>query len=92
MTRKTLILGAFVVALVGGTPALAQMKNGSMMAQDHPMKSGSMMAGDRDMKMSKSQMMSMKKCKAMSHRMMMKSRKCIAMKKMHPEMMHSGKM
>ncbi len=80
MTRKTLMLGALVLAMASGAPAIAQMK------------SGSMMAGDSGMKMSKAQMMSMKKCKAMSHKMMMKSRKCMAMMKMHPGMMGPGKM
>lgn len=79
MTRKTLILGAVALALAAGTPAFAQMK------------SDSMMAGDK-MKMSKSQMMAMKKCQGMSHKMMMKNKKCMAMKKMHPDMMGSGKM
>ncbi|MGY2737261.1 hypothetical protein [Sphingomonas sp. UYP23] len=80
MTRKTLILGAIALAFAGSMPALAQMKNEPMMAGDH------------DAKISKSQMMSMKKCQAMSQKMMMKNRKCMAMQKMHPDMMGSGKM
>ncbi len=80
MTRKTLILGAFALAFAGSMPALAQMK------------SDPMIAGDHDTKMSKSQMMSMKKCQAMSHKTMMKNRKCMAMQKMHPDMMSSSKM
>ena len=73
MTRKKLILGVCALAFVG-SPALAQMKSGSMMAGD-------------DMKMSKTQMMAMKKCHGMSHRMMMKNKKCVSMMKMHPDMM-----
>lgn len=80
MTRKTLILGAFILSLASGVPALAQMKDGAMMG------------GDKPMKMSKSQMKSMNKCKAMSQEMMMKNKRCMSMMKMHHDMMSSGKM
>ena len=80
MTRKHMIIGAFAIALVGNIPASAQMQSGSM-------KSGAMMADHGNMKMTKSQIMTMKKCHGMSHRMMMKNAKCAAMMKMHSDMM-----
>lgn len=79
MTRTTLILSSLVLALAAA-PAVAQMQGSAMKTDGH------------DMKMSKSQMVTMNRCKAMSQTMMAKNRTCMAMMKKHPGMMQSGKM